>query len=124
MGKNQTSVVLLQIRVKFWCTIPMGVKYNHTKFERETQRWRPETGFASGGPQVQELQFRAKNSHFWAKKALEHIQNSQTKGNRVPFVNRPFESEIHGTVNFTYFCCLLLVTWCHRVLLSCYLGPK
>ena len=43
---------------------------------------------------------------------------------RVPFVNRPFESEIHGTVNFTYFCCFLLVTWCHCVLLSCYLRPK
>ena len=42
----------------------------------------------------------------------------------VPFVNRLFESEIHGTVNFTYFCCVLLVTWCHRVLLSCYLRPK
>ena len=42
----------------------------------------------------------------------------------VPFVNRPFESEIHGTVNFTYFCYVLLVTWCHRVLLSCYLRPK
>ena len=43
---------------------------------------------------------------------------------RVPFVNRPFESEIHGTVNLTYFCCVLLVTWCYRVLLSCYLRPK
>ena len=42
----------------------------------------------------------------------------------VPFVNRPFESEVHGTVNFTQFCCLLLVTWCYRVLLSCYLRPK
>ena len=42
----------------------------------------------------------------------------------VPFVNRPFESEIHGTVNFTYFCCFLLVTWCYCVLLSCYLRPK
>ena len=52
----------------------MGVKYNHTKFEQETQRWRPGTGFASGGPQFQKLQFRAKN-------ALEHIQNGQTKGN-------------------------------------------
>ena len=45
-------------------------------------------------------------------------------GANVPFVNRPFESEIHGTVNFTYFCCVLLVTWCYRVLLSCYLRPK
>ena len=31
MGKNQTSVVVLWIRVKFWWMIPMGVKYNHTK---------------------------------------------------------------------------------------------
>ena len=42
----------------------------------------------------------------------------------VPSVTRPFESEIHGTVNFTQFCCVLLVTWCYRVLLSCYLPPK
>ena len=42
----------------------------------------------------------------------------------VPFVNRPFESEIHGTVNFTQFCCVLLVTWCYRVLLSCHFRPK
>ena len=48
--------------------IPMGVKYNHTKYEPKTQRWRPGTGFASGGPQFQKLQVRAKNSHFWAKK--------------------------------------------------------
>ena len=46
------------------------------------------------------------------------------QGLSVPFVNRPFESEIHGTVNFTQFCCVLLVTWCYRVLLSCYLRPK
>ena len=81
MPKYQTSAVVLQIRLKFWCTIPMGVKYNHTKFEQESLQWRPGTGFASGGPQFQKLQFRAKNSHFWAKKALEHIQNGQTKGN-------------------------------------------
>ena len=42
----------------------------------------------------------------------------------VPFVNRPFESEIHGTVNVTYFCCVLLVTWCQRVRFLCYLRPK
>ena len=80
MGGNQLSVVGLHIPVKFWCMIPMGVKYNHTKFGREIKRWRPGTGFVSGGPQFQKLQFRAKNSHFWAKKALEHIQNGQTKG--------------------------------------------
>ena len=66
MGQNQNSVVVLWIRLKFWWMIPMGVKYNHTKFEQETQRWRPGMGFASGGPQFQKLQFGAKNSHFWA----------------------------------------------------------
>ena len=81
MGKYQTSAVVHWIWLKLWCTIPMGVKYNHTKFEQENLHWRPGTGFASGGPQFQKLQFRAKNSHFWAKKALEHIQNGQTKGN-------------------------------------------
>ena len=77
MGKNQKSVVVLQIWVKFSWMIPMGVKYNSTKFVQKNQRWR----FASGGPHFQKLRFRAKNSHFWAKKALEHIQNGQTKGN-------------------------------------------
>ena len=81
MGKNQNSLVVLQIQVKFWWMIPMGVKYNHTKFERQTQRWRPGTGFASGGSQSQKLQFRAQNIHCWAKKAVEPIQNGQTKGN-------------------------------------------
>ena len=98
MGKNQNSVVVLWIWLKFWCMIPMGVKYNHTTFERETRQWRLGTGVASGGPHFQNLQFRAKNSHFWAKKALEHIQNGQTKGNggytprtaRLPRVNELF----------------------------------
>ena len=80
MGKNQTSVLGLQLRMKFWWTIAMAVKYNHTKFERQTQQWQPGTVVASGGPQFQKLQFRAKNSHFGGKKALEHIQNGQTKG--------------------------------------------
>ena len=39
----------------------------------------------------------------------------------VPFVNRPFESEIHGTVNFTNFCFVLLVTWRHRLRFLCHL---
>ena len=80
MGENQYSVVVLQIRAKFWWMMPMGVKYNHTKFEQETPRWRPGTVVARGGPQFQKLQFRAKNSHFWAKTALEPIHNGQTKG--------------------------------------------
>ena len=36
MGKNQNSVVVLWIWLKFWWMIPMGVKYNHTKFERDS----------------------------------------------------------------------------------------
>ena len=35
MGKNQNSVVVLQIRLKFWWMIPMGVRDNHTKYEPE-----------------------------------------------------------------------------------------
>ena len=79
MGKNQNSVVVLQIQVKFCRMIPMGVKYNHTKFEQETQRWRPGTGFASGRPQFQKLQFRAKISHFWAKKALNPFKTAKRR---------------------------------------------
>ena len=81
MGKGQNSVVVLRIQLKFLWIIPLGVRDNPTKYEPKTQRWRPRTGVASGGPQFQELQFRAKNSHFWAEKALEPIQNGQTKGN-------------------------------------------
>ena len=51
MSKDQISVVVLQIRVKFRWMIPLGLKYNHTKVEQKTQRWQPGTGFASGGPQ-------------------------------------------------------------------------
>ena len=51
MGENQNSVVVLQIRLKFWWMMPMGVMYNHTKFEQETQRWWLGTGFTSGRPQ-------------------------------------------------------------------------
>ena len=68
MGENQNFAVLLQILVKFWWMISMGVKYNHTNFGQKNQRWRPRTRFASGGPQFQKLQFTAKYSHFWAKK--------------------------------------------------------
>ena len=46
------------------------------------------------------------------------------KDHPVPFVNRLFESEIHGTGISPIFDFSLLVTWCHRVLLSCYLRPK
>ena len=67
MGQIQNFFVVLWIAMKFWWMIPMGVKYNHTKFEQETQRWRPGTGFASGGPRFQKLQFRAKMVIFGPK---------------------------------------------------------
>ena len=73
MGKKQNSVVVLQFWLKFWWMIPMGVKYNHTKFEQKTQQWRPGTGFASGGPQFRKLQFRAKNSQTNTAKRRETV---------------------------------------------------
>ena len=82
MGKNHSSVVVLRIQPKFWWMLPMGVRDNHTKYEQETQRWRPETGVASAGPSFQNLQFRAKISLFLPKTALEPAENSQMKGNR------------------------------------------
>ena len=64
--------------------------------------------------------------HLWALAHVEPFWSHPTHATKgyVPFVNRPFESQIHGTVNFTQFCCVLLVTWCYRVLLSCYLRPQ
>ena len=79
MGKNQNSVVVLWISVKFWWMIPMGVKYNHTKVEQETQRWRPGTGFATDRPHFQKLQLRAKNSHFWAKKPWNTLKTAKRR---------------------------------------------
>ena len=66
MGGNQNSVVVLRIRLKFWWMIPMGVKYNHTKFEQETQRWRPGTRFTSGRPRFQNLSKMARKCLFLA----------------------------------------------------------
>ena len=69
------------------------------------------------------LQWLAHTSEGW-RLPLRALPLLRSRLRFVPFVNRPFESEIHGTVNFTYFCCFVLVTWCHRVLLSCYLRPS
>ena len=54
-----------------------------TKYEPETQRWRPGTGVASAGPPFQNLQFRAKISLFFflPKTALEPARNGQMEGN-------------------------------------------
>ena len=73
MGKNQNSVVVLRIRLKFWWMIPMGVKYNHTEFEQETQRWRPGTGFASGGPRFQKLSKMARKCLFLAFAGADRV---------------------------------------------------
>ena len=80
MGKNHSSVMVLRIQPKFWWMLPMRVRDNHTKYERETQRWRPGT-VASAGPPFQNLQFRAKISLFLPQTALEPAQNGQLKGN-------------------------------------------
>ena len=65
MEENQMSVVVLWIWLDFWCMIPMGVKYNHTKFERETQRWRLATGFAGSAPRFQNPSKMTTKCHFW-----------------------------------------------------------
>ena len=78
MGKNHSSVVVLWIRPKFWWMLPMGVRDNHTKYEPQTQRWRPGPGVA---PPFQNLQLRAKISLFLPKNAPEPAENGQMKGN-------------------------------------------
>ena len=98
MGENQNSVVVLRIWPKFWWMLPKGVRDNHTKYERETQWWRPGTGVASARPPFQNLQFRAKISLFLPKTTLEPAKNCQMKGNssgysthaaRLPCVEGP-----------------------------------
>ena len=42
-------------------------------------------------------------------------------GSFVPFVKRPFEWEIHGSVNLTNLCFVLHVTWRHRLRFRCHL---
>ena len=80
MGKNHSSIVVLQIWPKFWWMLPMGLRDNHTKYEQETQRWRLGTGVASAGSPFPNLRFRAKISLFLPKTALEHAENSQMRG--------------------------------------------
>ena len=58
MGKNQISVVVLRIRLKIWWMILMGVRDNHTRYEPETQRWRPRMVVASGRPRFRKMQSR------------------------------------------------------------------
>ena len=79
MGKNQTSVVVLHILLKFWWMIPSGMRDTHTKFERETQWWRPGMGVAGGRPQFQKLQFRAKSSHFGPKEAQNPFKTAKER---------------------------------------------
>ena len=77
MGKNQNSVVVLLIWSQFWWMIPMGVKYNHTKFEQETQWWQPGTGVASGGPPFQN--------------AVEKMPKTAIFGQKQPY--NPFKAD-------------------------------
>ena len=67
MDKKDNSVMVLQIWLEFWWMIPMGVKYNHTKFGQETQWWQPGTGVASGKPRFQNLSKIARKMPFFGR---------------------------------------------------------
>ena len=94
MGENRNSVVVLQIRVKFWWMVAIGVRDNHTKYEPKNQRWRPGTGVASGGRRFQKLQFRAKNSHFLG-------QNSPRTHSKRPNEGKVW---VHSMCRLTFLC--------------------
>ena len=81
MGKNHNSMVALRIRSKFWWMLRMGVRDNHTKYEPDTQRWRPGTGVANVGPPFQNLRIRAKMGLFGPKIPLERATNGGMKEN-------------------------------------------
>ena len=82
MGKNHTAVVGLRIHPKFWWMLSRGGSNNHTKYDPETQWWRPETGAAIARPPFQNLQFRVKISpFFFPKTALECAHTGQMEGN-------------------------------------------
>ena len=78
-GQHHNSIVVLEIRPKFWWMLPVGVKDNNTKYEPETQRWRPGTGIARARPRFQNVKFVAKTSLFWSKTAPEPVENGQSK---------------------------------------------
>ena len=71
--------MVLQIWLKFWWMIPMGVMYNHTKFEPKTQRWWPGTEFASGGPQFQKLRLGPKTAIFGPKKPWNTFKTAKQR---------------------------------------------
>ena len=79
MGKKENSVVVLWIWLKFWCMIPMGVKYNHTKFERETQRWRPGTGFQSADLGFKNCSLGPKTAIFGPKKPWNTFKTAKQR---------------------------------------------
>ena len=80
MGKNQKSgysdSAEILVDDTYGCE---GQPHKLTKYDPKTQRWRLRIAVASGRPRFQKLQFKAKNSHFWTKTALEPIQNGRTK---------------------------------------------
>ena len=65
MGKNQNSVVVLRIRLKFWWMIPMGVKYNHTEFEQELNGGGREQDSQVADPGFKICQKWPENAFFW-----------------------------------------------------------
>ena len=83
MGKNQNSVVVLRIWLKFWWMIPMGVRDNHTKFEQKLNGGGREQLSQVADPQFQKLQFRAKNSHFLGQNSPRNTFKTAKQRERV-----------------------------------------
>ena len=81
MSQNRSSMVVLQIQPKFWWMLPMGVRDNHTKYEPESQRWRPGAGVAGAGPPFQKMQLGGEISLLLPKVVLDLAENGQMKGN-------------------------------------------
>ena len=73
MGNNRNSIPVLQIQLKFWWMIPIGVKHNHTTIEQETQWWRPGMGVTSGRPRFQNLSKVAKKCPFGGNLVAQHV---------------------------------------------------
>ena len=126
-SKPPTPDLELLAAAILWESRKNGDSFRKLQYSRAHSQWKCPWGTlmqvrkALSAPRVTEVHFQTDEDNDIFGAACNLWQKLQVF---VPFVNRPFEYEIHGTVNFTQFCCVLLVTWCYRVLLSCYLRPK
>ena len=93
MGKNQNSVVVLRIWLKFWWMIPMGVRDNHTKFEQK-----PNGGGREQLSHVVDLSF--KNCNLGPKTAI-FGQNSPRTHSKRPNEGKGW---VHSMCGLTFPC--------------------